>query len=228
MPSWRSTACQTPETQARVLMTYLIERWRSSVDTISMRMPPPTVADIFAGMKIIEEWQNVRDESEHGEENYAGRFGGGNRVAEEGGQQQQQHLARQATKNKAMAATICYVCGRQGHYATKCSIRTTAFCTYCKITGHLLAACKRRQSGAGAGGGGAGGSGGAEGSGGGAAPVQPRPKLLPHGKKAQARGGAVAFVCKEVLDASEGNRVAEVVEWLGDTYYGVKGSSDVA
>ena len=37
-----------------------------------MRMPPPTVADIFTGMKIIEERQNVRDESEHGEANYAG------------------------------------------------------------------------------------------------------------------------------------------------------------
>ena len=59
--------------------------------------------------------------------------------------------------------------------------------------------------------------GGARGSGGGAAPVQPRPKLLPHGKKAQARGGVVAFVFEEVLAASERGQVAEVVEWLGDT-----------
>ena len=77
---------ETRETQARVLMTYPTKRWRSFVDTISMRMPPPTIADIFGGMKIIEERQNVRDESEHGEANYAGRFGGGNSVAGGGGQ----------------------------------------------------------------------------------------------------------------------------------------------
>ena len=76
---------ETPETQARVLMTYPTERWRSFVDTISMRMPPPTVADIFAGMKIIEERQNVRDEAEHGEANYARRFVGGYRGAGGGG-----------------------------------------------------------------------------------------------------------------------------------------------
>ena len=63
---------ETRETQAPVLMTYPTKRWRSFVDTISMRMPPPTVADIVVGMKIIEERQNVRDESEHGEANYAG------------------------------------------------------------------------------------------------------------------------------------------------------------
>ena len=40
--------------------------------------------------------------------------------------------------------------------------------------------------------------------------------MLPHGKKAQARGGVVAFVCEEVLVASEGGQVAEVVEWLGE------------
>ena len=47
--------------------------------------------------------------------------------------------------------------------------------------------------------------------------MQPRPKLLPHWKKALARGGAVALVCEEVLAASDGNKVAEIVEWLGDT-----------
>ena len=46
--------------------------------------------------------------------------------------------------------------------------------------------------------------------------MQPRPKLLPHGKKAQARGGAVAFVFEEVMGADVG-KVTEVVEWLGDT-----------
>ena len=46
--------------------------------------------------------------------------------------------------------------------------------------------------------------------------MQPRPKLLRHGKKAQARGGAVAFVFEEVMAADVG-KVAKVVEWLGDT-----------
>ena len=41
--------------------------------------------------------------------------------------------------------------------------------------------------------------------------MQPRPELLPHGKKAQARGGAVAFVFEEVMAANVG-KVAEVVE----------------
>ena len=40
--------------------------------------------------------------------------------------------------------------------------------------------------------------------------------LAVFGKKAQARGGAVAFVFEEVLCASERGQVAEVVEWLGD------------
>ena len=46
--------------------------------------------------------------------------------------------------------------------------------------------------------------------------MQPRPKLLPHGKKAQARGRAVAFVSEEVMAADVG-KVAKNVEWLGDT-----------
>ena len=46
--------------------------------------------------------------------------------------------------------------------------------------------------------------------------MQPRTKLVPHGKKAQARGGAVAFVFKEVMAANVG-KVAKVLEWLGDT-----------
>ena len=70
-------------------------------------------------------------------------------------------------------------------------------------------------------GGGAGGVGGAGGQGGsanqGRPPMQPRPKFLPHGKKAQARGGAVAFVFEEVMAANVG-KVAKVVEWLGDTW----------
>ena len=46
--------------------------------------------------------------------------------------------------------------------------------------------------------------------------MQPRPELLPHGKKAQVRGGAVAFVFEEVMAGNVG-KVAKVVEWLGDT-----------
>ena len=46
--------------------------------------------------------------------------------------------------------------------------------------------------------------------------MHPRPKLLPHAKKAQARGGAVAFVFEEVM-APNVRKVAKVVEWLGDT-----------
>ena len=41
--------------------------------------------------------------------------------------------------------------------------------------------------------------------------MQPRPKLLPHDKKAQARGGAVAFVFEKEMVANVGN-VVEVVE----------------
>ena len=134
-------------------------------------------------------------------------------------QQYSQQPGRQnaAAKAKALASAVCYCCGRQGHYATKCSQRLSAFCTYCNIRGHVLAVCKRSKGGAGGPGGGAGGAGGSGGSGGGAAAAQPRPKLLPHGKKAQARGGAVAFVLGEVMAAFEGAQVAEVVEWLGDT-----------
>ena len=46
--------------------------------------------------------------------------------------------------------------------------------------------------------------------------MQLRPKLLPHGKKAQARGGALAFFFEEVMTADVGE-VAHAVEWLGDT-----------
>ena len=58
------------EVQARVLMTYLSERWRQYNDNIAIRNPAPTVVEIFAGMKMLEERQNARDELEHGEANY--------------------------------------------------------------------------------------------------------------------------------------------------------------
>ena len=41
--------------RARVLMAYPSERWRQYVDNIAIRIPAPTVAKIFAGMKMLEE-----------------------------------------------------------------------------------------------------------------------------------------------------------------------------
>ena len=32
----------------------------------------PTIQEIFAGMRVLEERQNARDEREHGEAHYAG------------------------------------------------------------------------------------------------------------------------------------------------------------
>ena len=43
-----------------------------------------------------------------------------------------------------MSTSVCYCCERTGHYANKCNIRFTAFCTFCKAQGHLLTACKRK------------------------------------------------------------------------------------
>ena len=114
-------------------MTYPSDRWRQYVDNIAIRSPAPTVAEIFARMKMLEERQNARDEFEHGEANYAGRGGGGNRGLGEGGHQnqhqhQQQHQpSRQKLGGKAagMSTSVCYCCGRSGHYANKCSIRLT-------------------------------------------------------------------------------------------------------
>ena len=40
--------------------------------------------------------------------------------------------------------------------------------------------------------------------------------MLPYGKKAQARGGVVAFVFEEVMAVDVG-KAAKEVEWLGDT-----------
>ena len=98
-------------------------------------------------MKMFEEMQNVKDEAEHGEANYAGRGGGGNRGFGGGGhqhQQQQQPLRHKfGAKAVGMATSVCYYCGKTGHYANKCSIRLTAFCNFCKVQGHVLTACMR-------------------------------------------------------------------------------------
>ena len=80
----------------------------------------------FAGVKMLEERQNARDEAEHGEANYAGRGGGGNRGFGGGGhqhQQQQQPLRQKpGAKGAGMATSVCYCCGKTRHYANKCSI----------------------------------------------------------------------------------------------------------
>ena len=55
------------EVKARVLMTYPSDRWGQYVDNIAIRSPAPTIAEIFAGMKMLEERQNAWDEAEHGE-----------------------------------------------------------------------------------------------------------------------------------------------------------------
>ena len=75
------------EVQARVLMTYMSDRSRQYVDNIAIRSPAPSVAKIFAGMKMLEERQNAGDEAEYGEANYAGRGGGVNRGFDGGGHQ---------------------------------------------------------------------------------------------------------------------------------------------
>ena len=39
--------------------------------------------------------------------------------------------------------------------------------------------------------------------------MQPRPKMLPYGKKAEARGGAVAFIFEEVMAVDVGKAAKE-------------------
>ena len=168
---------------ARILMTYLSNRWRQFVDTIALRQPPPSVANIFAGMKMLEERHNARDEHEYGEANFAGRVSGG----------QQPHQQQKLKLKLPLSTAICYCCGGTGHYANKCSIRLTAFCSFCKVQGHVLAVCKRAKDVSRGSSNNFEGVGDAHGSEDGADEnkiLQPRPKLLPYGKKAQARGGS--------------------------------------
>ena len=128
-------------------MTYPSDRWRRYVDNIAIRSRAPTVAEIFAGMKMLEERQNAKDEAEHGETNYAGRGGGGNRGFGGGGhqhQQEQQPLRQKlGAKVAGMATSVCNWCGKTRHYANKCNIRLTAFCSFCNVQGHVLTACMR-------------------------------------------------------------------------------------
>ena len=83
------------------------------MNNIAIRSPAPTVAKIFAGMKMVEERKNVRDEYEPGGANYAGWGGGGNRGCGGGGHQnqhqQQQQPSRQKLGRKAagMSTSVC-------------------------------------------------------------------------------------------------------------------------
>ena len=58
-----------------------------------------------------------------------------------------------------MATSVCYCCRKTGHYTNKCNIRLTGFCTFYKVQGHVLTACKRKNNVGGGPGGGAGGVG---------------------------------------------------------------------
>ena len=121
---------------ARILMTYPSDRWRQFVDTIALRQPLPPEADIFAGMKMLEERQNARDAHEYGEANFAGRAGGG---------QQLQQQQKPKLKLPPLSTAISYCCGGTRHYANKCSICLAVFCSFCKVQGHVLAVCKRAK-----------------------------------------------------------------------------------
>ena len=138
---------ESDEVQARVLMTYPSNRWRQDVDNIAIRSLAPTVAEIFAG------WRRRGNR---------GFGGGGHR------HQHQQQPLRQKFRAKAagMSTSVCYCCGKTGRYANKCSIRLTALCSLCKVEGHILTACKRKNNNGGGLGKGARGAGGAGGQGG--------------------------------------------------------------
>ena len=91
------------------------------MDTIALRQPLPSVVDIFTGMKMLEERHNARDAHEYEEANFTGRVGGGRQLH----QQQKSKL-----KLPPLPTAICYCCGGTGHYANKCSICLTAFCSF--------------------------------------------------------------------------------------------------
>ena len=80
----------------------------------------------------------------------------------------------------------------------------------------MLTLCKRANVGSNDDFGGAGDAHGSEDGANERKPLHPRPKMLPYGKKAQPRGGAVAFVFEEVMAVGVW-KTAKEVEGLGDT-----------
>ena len=115
---------------ARILMTYLSNRWRQFVDTIALRQPLPSVADIFAGMKMLEERHNARDEHEYGEANFVGRASGGQQLHQQLHQQQKSKL-----KLPPLSTAICYCCGGTGTMRTSATFASRHF-GFCKV--HVL------------------------------------------------------------------------------------------
>ena len=89
---------------------------------------------------MLEERQNTRDKHEYGEANFACRAGGGQEL------QQQPKLN---PKLSPLSTSICYWCSGTWHYANKCSMHLTEFCSFCKVQGHVLVVRKRAKNAAG-------------------------------------------------------------------------------
>ena len=61
----------TENQKSTVLLTHPSERWRLTIDNISMQVPLPTTAAIFEQMIILNEKWEARDDKEHTEANMA-------------------------------------------------------------------------------------------------------------------------------------------------------------
>ena len=72
------------------------------MDTIALRQPLSSIADIFAGMKMLQERQNARDEHEYEETNFFGRAGGGQQL-----HQQEKSKLKLKFKLPPLSIAIC-------------------------------------------------------------------------------------------------------------------------
>ena len=61
----------TENQKSTVLLTHPSERWRLTIDNISMQVPLPSTAAIFEQMIILNEKWEARDDKEHTEANMA-------------------------------------------------------------------------------------------------------------------------------------------------------------